>query len=352
MARKPSYRLVRSGLEGVREDYTAIFVATGSAGYEEIARRMVKDTPHISAASALQAVKAFFNETADLIGEDADRVNHAGFAFAPAIRGSLLHADSDLGPDNEVYVNVIVSEDLLAQLQAISLERDSAPGNFRFDKVIDIPANEPGFVTAGAETALTGDLMSVGAEDESVTLTDGEGEVHEITATAERHGCSLRFDTPSDLAPGKGSVAVTSRGLLTPDAKPETIRRAVMIRPGEPVPADPLWRSTRYPIRIDAVTPQSGGALDAGETWNVRGEGLKASGELGLANFRWTNASSTAYGECEFTAGADGTTGTLKMKDFSELPDGEQELTFLGDVTVPEGDQPEDVVFTLKVTKA
>ena len=100
------------------------------------------------------------------------------------------------------------------------------------------------------------------------------------------------------------------------------------------------------------MTPQSGGALDAGETWNVRGEGLKASGELGLANFRWTDASATTYGECEFTAGADGTTGTLKMKDFSGLPDGEQELTFLGDVTVPEGDTPEDVVFTLKVTKA
>ena len=67
---------------------------------------------------------------------------------------------------------------------AIASRCDSAPGNFRFDKVIDIPANEPGFVTAGAETALTGDLMSVGAEDESVTLTDGEGEVHRIRSGA------------------------------------------------------------------------------------------------------------------------------------------------------------------------
>ena len=231
MARKPSYKLVRSGLEGVRDDYTAIFIASGTAGYEEIARRMVRDTPHISAESALQAVKAFFYETADRIGGDAERVNHEGFAFAPAIRGSLLHADADLAPENEVFVNVIVSEGLLAQLQAIPLQRDATPGNFRFDRVIDVAANEAGLVTAGAETVLTGDLMSIGAEDESVTVTDGEGTVRGIAATAERHGCSLRFDAPAGLAAGRGSVAVTSRGLLTPDAKPETIRRAVTIRP-------------------------------------------------------------------------------------------------------------------------
>ena len=357
------YKLVKNCMAATAEKapYLGMAIPVGSLAYDNILKEMISSGTKMTQPTAKYFLDALYEFAAERIAEESVRISIGTVSIYPMIDGSFDSEDAEFDPErNSLYVGATLSQSLRDRVAGIVPDSsgESAGGTVKMDRIYDLTSKLRGVITGTDAFRISGRNLAVpDAEDESLALyaKDGVTKVTDIVVTETDGGQLITCQLSAAVGVPKGTykVRLASHGLdptdpLTVATLTVTLVEAVP----EPVPADPLWRSTRYPIRIDTVTPQSGVALNAGETWNVTGEGLKASGELGLANFRWTDASGTTYGECEFTAGADGTTGTLKMKDVSALPDGEQELTFLGDVLVPDGDTPEDVVFTLTATKA
>ena len=107
---KMKYVTVKSGLESVNGAYLGQFVSNGTSTLDEVAEKMCKDRPAVDEPEAKLAVRALAAEIREQVGVNLNRVNAGPVSFEPAISGSLPAMDSALGPENELYVNVVASD--------------------------------------------------------------------------------------------------------------------------------------------------------------------------------------------------------------------------------------------------
>lgn len=228
-------KLVKSGFDSVREDYTAIVVANGKTTQEDLIAAVNKAEPHISKISAEQVLATQLAFIGAMLAE-GNYVNMGGIGLSPYVEGSLLHADEEVTSDmlgievrvyDGEYLEAIKSLDVTT-----TIDEDSLP--FNFTKVEDSATSDFGTVTPGYEFMPIGDKLSQGLDGERIEITDKAGTTKVINdATGSSNGMWLKATCPEGLVAGKGKIAVYSRGLKTPEGAISHISRAITILAGE-----------------------------------------------------------------------------------------------------------------------
>lgn len=220
MANKIQLKLVKSSLETVRDDFTAIVVNSGTIGLDELLARAAEKEPNFSVTSIGLAFASWMRYTATQIGEGMF-VNFGGIGLMAYVPGSLLHMDEAVSSDRlgvqvTMYENAFT--EAIAKLEATtSVDEDAL--SFVFKKVEDETTNTLGVVTPGGTIKVLGDRLSTGLDGEKVTITDSTGATMEAAnVVGDAEGCWLKGDAARKLKPGKGEVAVYCRGLKTPEA--------------------------------------------------------------------------------------------------------------------------------------
>lgn len=225
-------KLVKSSLDSIREDYTALVIANGKTSQEDLIAAVNKAEPHISKISAEQVLATQLAFIGAMLAE-GNYVNMGGIGLAPYVEGSLLHADEEVTSDmlgiqvnvyDSVYLEAIKSLEVTT-----TVDEDSLP--FNFTKVEDSATHDFGTVTPGAEFMPIGDKLSQGLDGERIEITDKVGTTKVITnATGSSNGMWLKATCPFGLVAGKGKIAVYSRGLKTPEGDIDHITRNIAIR--------------------------------------------------------------------------------------------------------------------------
>lgn len=225
-------KLVKSSLDSIREDYTALVIANGKTTQEDLIAAVNKAEPHISKISAEQVLATQLAFIGAMLAE-GNYVNMGGIGLSPMVEGSLLHADEDVTSDKlGIQVNVYDSvylEAIKSLEVTTTVDEDSLP--FNFTKVEDSATADFGTATPGCEFMPIGDKLSQGLDGERIEITDKVGTTKVITdATGSSNGMWLKATCPRGLAQGKGKIAVYSRGLKTPEGDVDHITRSITIR--------------------------------------------------------------------------------------------------------------------------
>ena len=191
---KMKYVTVKSGLESVNGAYLGQFVSNGTSTLDEVAEKMCKDRPAVDEPEAKLAVRALAAEIREQVGVNLNRVNAGPVSFEPAISGSLPAMDSALGPENELYVNVVASDALQKEIAAIVPTRDSASAiAVKMDNVEDLASHGPKIVGT-KEFVVTGFNLSARQDGEGMALLHLDGTSAAEVTVKEEDGMGQRVN--------------------------------------------------------------------------------------------------------------------------------------------------------------
>ena len=266
-------KLVKSGLDTVKDDCTAIVIANGSVGKEDLFASAARLQPHLDADVACQAFDQKWLEIFAQLGEGR-HVTCDGIGYSLDVEGSYLHADDEIDASDLSVAVTVYDERYAAALAGLTVvttvDEESLP--FVAEKVQNGSAF--GRLTAGAPGKVMGRRLSCGLAGERLVLEDCRGTSFEIAdAVAGREGLSLAFTAPAAAKPGKGELAVWCRGLLTPEAEPTRQTLKVTVVEDESAPK-PLAVSQDGTVKIMSVDE-----IHSDEPFMIGGTNLGFDGE-------------------------------------------------------------------------
>ena len=292
---KMKYVTVKSGLESVNGAYLGQFVSNGTSTLDEVAEKMCKDRPAVDEPEAKLAVRALAAEIREQVGVNLNRVNAGPVSFEPAISGSLPAMDSALGPENELYVNVVASDALQKEIAAIVPTRDSASAiAVKMDNVEDLASHGPKIVGT-KEFVVTGFNLSARQDGEGMVLLHLDGTSAAEVTVKEEDGMGQRVNAQlvASVASGTYLLQLTTHGYSTPDAEAESYTKKVQVVYEEsPEPPEP---------EITKVTsPLGEGIIKVGQPFAVEGVALGTATQVIVQYINSAGGSSSSV-DCDCT---------------------------------------------------
>ena len=237
-------KLVKSGFDTVKDDYTAIVVANGSVDKAGVCAKAAEVQPHLDADIALQT---FDQEWLLIFANLAEgrHVTNDGIGYDLYVEGSYLNVDDEINAE-DISIAVTLYDEKYANAFAgvkVTTSVDESALPFKFDRVQN--GTEFGKLTQGATGKTMGYNQSTGLPGEKIEIVDSAGSLFTIEdAVAGREGLTLSFTTPAEAQLGKASVTVYSRGLLTPEGDVTKLTHTCTIVAGavDPKPVGPKPR--------------------------------------------------------------------------------------------------------------
>ena len=246
------YYLGENTLPGTEGTYHGVYVSNNTYDLDDIADAM--SGAGIKPATSKLVIRTMYSKVGELVSTRLCRVSAGPISFEPAASGTVPYANSTLGPDNELYVNVRLSDSLRNIAAGITPKRtDPSEVTARIDGVRSIPATEPKVIVSGEPFKITGWCVSATGSDESLAVVDKDGVSHAAEVIDEEHGQRIIARVAEEIPAGPATVLLMTHGYLTPDAELRTCSKKVTVMAGAPpVPATVTLRTMKTEGMMDA----------------------------------------------------------------------------------------------------